>query len=222
MKNLIFNQIVGTLMVFFLFVVFILAAIITKETIWILSSTILGILFLLFALNSIKVIKKEKGIKHKYNFNYGLCIGFVVLATMFGSSLALFITNISYRVNGIETTAIVYDINKETNYKIEYDGNGNSYEKKKEKCDVYIKYNVDNQEYNTKLNAGGCHYSKGDKIKIYYDKDNPSKIESNLILVLGLALLITGLGFGLFIVKCIKLFSKTKNKKRKEVKKDEK
>lgn len=214
MKATIRNQITGTLGVSIIFIISLLAAIMTKEIIWIIASSILGLLTLLFTLNSIKVIKKEKGIKLKHDINYGLCIGFIVLTTMFGVSIALFINNISYRINGIETTAVIYNIDKKTNYKTEYKDDGSSYQKKEEKCNVYIKYTVDNKEYKTKLNSGDCHYTMGDKVKIYYDREDPSKIESNSLFIILFTLLFTGFVFTLFIVKCIKSYSKPKKNKK--------
>lgn len=183
MKKTIFYQILGPLMIFFILAIFTFMAIGTKDIIMIIASIILGILFILFSLNSIKVIKKEKGKKIKYDINYNLIIGLIIILSMFGVCLTLLIRNVVYRLNGIETTAIVYDIDKEINYKTEYDEDGNSYEKKEEKCDVYIKYYVGNKEYKNKLDVSSCRKSIGDEIKIYYSKDNPSDFVSSSITI---------------------------------------
>jgi len=213
MNKSIFYQILGPLMIFFILAVFMFMAIGTKDIIMIIASIILGILFILFTLNSIKVIKKEKGKKIKYDINYNLIIGLIVILSIFGIYLTLLIRNVVYRVNGIETTAIVYDIDKEVNYKTEYDEDGNSYEKKEEKCDVYIKYYVENKEYKNKLDVSSCRKSIGDEIKIYYDKDNPSDFVSNSIIILVLATLFTGGCLIIFIVQCVKSKPKKKGKK---------
>ena len=39
-----------------------------------------------------------------------------------------------------------------------------SYEVKKEHCDVFVKYVVDEKEYKAKLEAGDCKYSVGDSV----------------------------------------------------------
>lgn len=211
MKRTIMNQILGTLMFFFVFAVFTFMAVGTKDSIAIIGSIILGIITFLFTLNSIKIIKKEKGKKIKYDFNYTAVICLILILTIFGAFFTLLIQNISYRINGVETTAIVYDIDKEISYKTEYDEDGNPYEKKYETCNVYIKYKVENKEYKNKLDVGSCKKSIGDEIKIYYDKDNPNDFVSNSIVLYVLATLFTGGCLIIFIVQLVR----TKPKKRK-------
>ena len=87
---------------------------------------------------------------------------------------------------------------------------GNSYEVKKEHCDVFVKYVVDEKEYKAKLEAGDCKYSVGDSVTIYYDKNDPSKFVSNSIGILIFAVLFSGFGFVLFCFKCIKAYFDTK------------
>lgn len=211
MKKTIFYQILGPLMIFFIFAVFTFMAVGTKDIIAIIGSIILGIITFLFTLNSIKVIKKEKGKKIKYDFNYTAVICLILILTIFVAFLTLLIQNITYRLNGVETTATVYDIDKETNYKTEYDEDGNPYQKKHEKCNIYIKYEVENKEYKNKLDVGSCRKSIGDEIKIYYDKDNPNDFVSNSIVLFVLATLFTGGCLIIFIVQWVR----TKPKKRK-------
>ena len=207
---MIFNQIMGTLVFVVLFILCLGGFFITKGIPFLVCSAFFGILSLLFTLNSIKIIKKEKGIKVKHDFNYGLCIGFVFIAFIFGVSLALFIKNYSYRINGVETISIVYDKNKTVSYRKEHDEDGNSYEVKKEHCDVFVKYVVDEKEYKAKLEAGDCKYSVGDSVTIYYDKNDPSKFVSNSIGILIFAVLFSGFVFVLFCFKCIKAYFDTK------------
>lgn len=213
MKRTIMNQILGTLMVFFIFAVFTFMAIGTKDTIMIVASVILGVLTLLFALNSIKVIKQEKGIKIKHDINYTFFICLIIICSIFGACLTVLIKNISYRVNGVETIATVYEVDRAVNYKTEYDDDGNSYEKREEKCKVYINYNVDNNEYNNKLDVDTCKYNEGDEIKIYYDKDNPNDFVSNSIAILLVATIFTGLALLIFIIQSIKSFKKKVRRK---------
>lgn len=213
MKIVIMNQILGTLMFFFVFAVLTFMAIETKNTVMIVASVILGILTLLFVLNSIKVIKKEKGIKIKHEINYTFFICLIIICSIFGVCLTLLIKNISYRINGVETVATVYEVDRTINYKTEYDDDGNSYEKKEEKCEVYINYNVDNQEYNNRLDVDTCEYDEGDKIKIYYDKDNPDDFVSNSVTILLIATIFTGLVLIIFIIQSIKSLKKKKKSK---------
>ena len=213
MKIVIMNQILGTLMFFFVFAVLTFMAIETKNTVMIVASVIVGILTLLFVLNSIKVIKKEKGIKIKHEINYTFFICLIIICSIFGVCLTLLIKNISYRINGVETVATVYEVDRTINYKTEYDDDGNSYEKKEEKCEVYINYNVDNQEYNNRLDVDTCEYDEGDKIKIYYDKDNPDDFVSNSVTILLIATIFTGLVLIIFIVQSIKSLKKKKKSK---------
>lgn len=65
MNGTIFNQILATLMMSFIFVGFTVAAVLSKDIVAIIGSIITGILTILIALNSIQIIKKEKGIKVK-------------------------------------------------------------------------------------------------------------------------------------------------------------
>ena len=215
MNKTIFYQILGPLMIFFIFAVFTFMAVGTKDIVMIIASVILGMLFILFTLNSIKVIKREKGKKIKYDIDYTAIICLIIILSIFGVCLTLLIKNISYRINGVETTAIVYDVDKEISYKTEYDEDGNPYEKKEEKCEVYIKYEVENKEYKNKLDVSSCRKSIGDKIKIYYDKDNPNDFVSNSIVLFVLATLFTGGCLIIFIVQWVR--TKPKKKKGKKV-----
>ena len=116
MNGTIFNQILATLMMSFIFVVFTVAAVLSKDIVAIIGSIITGILTILIALNSIQIIKKEKGIKVKKNFNYGIIICFIFILILFGSFLASLIISISNRINSVQTMAIIYDMNKEIKY----------------------------------------------------------------------------------------------------------
>ena len=80
MNGTIFNQILATLMMSFIFVGFTVAAVLSKDIVAIIGSIITGILTILIALNSIQIIKKEKGIKVKKNFNYGIIICFIFIS----------------------------------------------------------------------------------------------------------------------------------------------
>lgn len=203
MNTVIRNQILGTLIFFIAFAASTFSAVVTKETFWIVTSVILGVLTLLFTLNSIKVIKKEKGIKIKHDTNYTFFICLIIISSMFALCLILLVKNITFRRNGVETIATVYKIDRRVSYKTEYDDDGNSYEREEEECKVYINYKVDNQEYNNELDVQSCDYDKGDKIKIYYDKDNPNNFASDSLTILLAATIISGITLIFFIGRSI-------------------
>jgi len=212
MKRVLRNQIIGTLMFFFVFVVFTFMAIVSKDTVMIVASVILGVLTLLFILNSIKVFKQEKGIKNKYNINYTFFISLIIICSIFGAFFTVLIKNIYYRVNGVETIATVYELDRKVNYKTEYDDDGNEYEKKEEKCKVYIKYIVDSIEYKNKLDVDTCNYDEGDEINIYYDKENPNNFVSNSITILLIITIFSGLVLLIFIIQSIKSLKRKKKR----------
>ena len=195
------------------------AAVMTKDIPWIIASVVLGILSILFLLNSIKIIKQEKGIKLKKDINYGVWIGFIVILTLFGTSSGLLVRNVYFRATGEKTTAFVYDVNRTVTYDTEYDDEGNSYEKEDEHCDVFVEYEVKNKNYKSKLDAGNCKLREGDKVTIYYNKDNPKDFVSGNLWILTFAFLFTGFGFILYIVQWIKGTKKNNKKKKTKNKK---
>ena len=58
-------------------------------------------------------------------------------------------------------------------------------------------------EYKTKINVG-CKYSIGDKVKIYYNKDDPSELFMDSIVLLSVGTLISGIVLIIYIVKWVK------------------
>lgn len=178
------NQIIACSILLIILTMMIFLAIVTGETYLIIASAILGILTLLFVLQAIKIIKKSKGKKIKHDINYTVFIVIIILGTIFSILSAILIKNVNYRKNGVETTATVYNIEK----KVEYNSNENEYQEKQETCEVYVTYEVDNKVYNNKLDMSNCNYSKGEKVNIYYQKDNPNKFinasKSNLIILI--------------------------------------
>lgn len=143
---------------------------------------VFGILAMLVLFKANSIERRIKGdpdeVPNFISFAYFGVLTFIV--TIFTCTLLSTINSIHYKINGIETYATIYDINRKVEYKKEYDEDDNVYERKIEECDVYIKYNVDEKEYKTQLTTGSsCKMEIGDMIKIYYDKDDPSKYESD-------------------------------------------
>lgn len=57
---------------------------------------------------------------------------------------------------------------------------------------VYVKYTVDGNEYDQELGELSG-YKEGDKITIYYDPDDPSKITQTKSLILPIAIVVVGI-----------------------------
>lgn len=176
-----------------------------------------GVLVMMILMISDSIERRIKGnpgeIKNDINFPY--FVGLTLIVTLFTCFLLITINSIHYKINGIETYATVYDIDKKIEYKTEYDEDGNAYEKKEEHCDIYIKYNVDGKEYDTTLDISSCKKKIGQKVKIYYDKDDPSKYASDSGPILIFATAFVGFGLGLFLYMTYKdLFMKRKGKRK--------
>lgn len=77
--------------------------------------------------------------------------------------------------------------------------------------EVYISYNIDGKEYESKLNGYSSSFYEGKQIEIYYDKDNPNKIGVKSIDLVFLIFPILGLIS--FIIGMSGLMVKIKRKK---------
>ena len=77
--------------------------------------------------------------------------------------------------------------------------------------DVFVSYDVNGEEYESRLNGYSSSFYEGKEVDIYYDKDNPNKIGiKSLNLVF---LIFPGLGLIFFIIGGVGLFVKAKGKK---------
>lgn len=205
--------IVGLILFSIVYGIVLFFALKTKNTIPVLVGFMVVLMAILMIADIIeRQIKGDPSkIKNDINFPYFVYLTFLV--TLFTCLLLLTLNSISYKINGIEATATVYDIDKTIRYKTEYDDDGNSYEKKEETCEVYIQYDVDGKEYKTNLDVRDCNMNIGQKVKIYYNKDNPSEYASDSSPILAFATAIAGLGLGIYLFMTYKdLFSKKKKK----------
>ena len=177
MNGVIWTQIIAQLILTFVFGGIVIAGVVTKEVVWIIASIVSILLWILFFLNMIRVIKEELGHKDtsKVNYTYFICL--IIGSVFFGVSLYGNIESMEFRKNAKETSGTIYDIEKSVLYKTEYDEDGNSYEKKEETCINYVQYEVDGKTYKDKLSLVSCNYEIGDEVGIYYDVDNPAIIE---------------------------------------------
>ena len=104
-----------------------------------------------------------------------------------------------FKQNAQETTAVITDI------KTKRTRNGTR--KRKTKHIVNVRYTVDGQEYNTRLNYYSSGMHEGGEVKLYYDPENPSETMSdptvsNIVLsVLGVIFLIVGFAIPLSELK---------------------
>ena len=115
-------------------------------------------------------------------------IYFAAIGTLF-LIIGIFIcTNQFNYKDKINTTAIITDI---SSYK-DFDG--------KKEHRVYVKYNVNEKEYESELNGYASNFYEGKEINIYYDKNNPKKIgmkSLNFVFLIfpGLGLIFAGIGY---------------------------
>lgn len=223
-KGVISTQILAMSMLSIFLILFIIVAIVTKETTWIIVATIYTVEYILMLLHEIEIIKEAAGYKVKKHPIYMFLFILILILTVFCVSISVLFNNISIKENSKTTEAIVYKIDKETEYKTEYDEDGNSYEEIKETCTNYITYTVNNKKYTNTLSEKTCRYSKNDKVTIYYNKDNPDEFVDNgdiLAPILGIVLSIFVLTAFLInayksmkVEKSSKSTKKSKNKKR--------
>ena len=178
-KGVIKTQIFAMSMLAIFLIIFIIAAIVTKETTWIIVATIYTIEYILMLLHEIEIIKEAAGYKVKKHAIYMFLFILILILTILVVSISVLFNNISIKTNSKSTEAIVYKIDKETEYKTEYDEDGNSYEEIKETCTNYITYTVNDKKYNNILSEKTCRYYKNDKVTIHYNKDNPSEFVDN-------------------------------------------
>lgn len=224
MNGVIWTQIVAQLMLTFVFGGIVVAGVVTKEVVWIIASIVSILLWILFFLNMIRVIKEELGHKDtsKVNYTYFICL--IIGSVFFGVSLYANMESIEFRKNAKETTGIVYDIDRSVRYKTEYDEDGNSYEKEEETCVNYVQYEVDGKTYKDKLSLVSCNYDIGDEVEIYYDVNNPAIMEEKsnkyfllfafvLSTIFMCFIIVAGLREMFSTVKSMKKTIKKKNKK---------
>lgn len=107
--------------------------------------------------------------------------------------------NIFNYENKIETTGAITEISYHNHSR------GNS------SYDVYVSYNVDNTQYESKLNSYSSSFYEGKEIDIYYDKENPSKIGIKSLDLL--FLMFPGFGLIFVIIGGIGIIIKIKKKK---------
>lgn len=79
---------------------------------------------------------------------------------------------------------------------------------------VWVAYQVEGKEYESKLNGYSSDFYKGKEIEIYYEKNNPSKIGVKSLDLL--VLIFPGMGFLFMTIGGIGIFVKLNKKRRKE------
>ena len=79
------------------------------------------------------------------------------------------------------------------------------------KYKVYVSYNVEGEKYESILNGYSDSFYEGKEIKIYYDKDDPSKIGMKSMDLL--ILIFPGIGLIFFIIGGTGIFAKINKKK---------
>ena len=67
------------------------------------------------------------------------------------------------------------------------------------KYEVYVSYEVNGTSYESRLNGYSFNYHEGQKIKIYYDKNDPSSIGSKSLKFLSSVIVIGKYSLNFFI-----------------------
>lgn len=125
------------------------------------------------------------------------CIIFIIVGgiLLFVSVLAIK-SSMNFKNNALEGKATIYDIKKHI------DDEGNA------KHTVYVKYSIDNIEYNEVLNYYNTSMKYGDEIKIYYDPNLPTQIQAKgeltflfIVPAMGLIFFLIGIIFAINKIK---------------------
>ena len=200
-----FSLLFPLIFLYFMFAIILFFAITYKDISIIIICICFGIATILFTLQEIKMFKKDHNIKIKHDINYPVILfGLIIYGFSIFTSYLLY-KNINLKIKGIKTTAEIYDIVKER--KTDNEGNVTY------TCYNYIKYNVNNVEYKNKSDDTNCKYNTGDKIDIYYDKDNPNKFVSQKTWIFVFA---TGFSYMVSIIYSAALLNTKSTKKSKK------
>ena len=139
----------------------------------------LAVSFFLMALGSLRYYSPAYDDKRDPGSIFtSLSICGIVLSMSVGFGL-LAIKEINFYQHSEKTTAKIYAIIPTTKEVTEEDDEGHSYTTTKVVCENRIKYTVDNKEYMDKISSESCYKKIGDKVKIYYDKNDPSEFRES-------------------------------------------
>lgn len=103
---------------------------------------------------------KERGFEMEKTEKLVMTIFFVIGCVLIIIGLNMYF-NMFNKENKIETRGTITDIDSDNI--------------------VYVAYNVDGVEYKSQLEGYSDFFYEGKKIKIYYDKNNPNKIDSKAL-----------------------------------------
>lgn len=135
----------------------------------------------------------------KNNSEKLIWVSFFVAGLIFFLIGAFLSTEIFNYENKIDTTGIITDIEsyRDIDGDVDYD--------------VYVSYNVDGREYESKLNSYSATFYKGKEVNIYYNKEDPNKIGMKSMDFL--FLIFPGIGLAFMIGGGFNLLSKNNQKK---------
>lgn len=124
---------------------------------------------------------------------------FIIIGTIFVSIGIVICLNVFNYENKVETVGVITQI---SSYKDSEDAR---------KYNVYVSYNINGEEYESKLNGYSSSFYEGKEIDIYYDKDNPNEIGAKSLDLL--CLIFPAIGMIFVIIGLIGLVIKIKKKK---------
>jgi len=160
----------------------------------------LAVSFFLMALGSLRYYSPAYDDKRDTGSIFtNLSICGIVLSMSVGFGL-LAIKEISFYHHSERTNATIYAIIPTEKGVEEKDDEGHSYTTTKIVCENRIKYTANNKEYTDKISSESCFKKIGNKVKIYYDKNDPAEFRESklafiyyIILALSVVFLFTGL-----------------------------
>lgn len=141
------------------------AAVAAKEFTLIIATILLAVLTVMMLLQIIQDHKKEKGVMLKHRIPWGTIVILYVTGIMFILITATLVINVNNRIHSKSTTATISAIKA-------------SSDSDDEVCSAYVQYRVDGETYSAKYeeSTSMCDRKAGEKVKIYYRKDDPTKV----------------------------------------------
>lgn len=129
------------------------------------------------------IFRRMKDLKQLLGAIIGLIMGIILIVCGF--------YNKNKQDNYTETTAVITKIDIEEGVGDESDT-----------YNIFVKYTVDDKEYNEKLDESSSSYSVGDEVKIKYNPSDPTDITSSskwIVLICFIAGALLTLGSGLYL-----------------------
>ena len=191
-KRLLFIQIIETIFLILMIIIGVLElnSTIYKENGYIVYLSILPIVYWVIIVTLFVIIMYKYKEKEKKLLKDGIIISIeILLITLFVGSIDIRMETIRFIKNSEETIGTVYDVevNEKKDSSLPSDGRNLKYVIRKK---YYYEYKVDGQIYKSVLESSNTSngnsyelvpaYKIGDKLKVYYKKDDPNKCKTDI------------------------------------------